>query len=583
MSDDSDDSAVMVDHNDAPPELTDEKDAASKETAVVDQKKPADTSNKDDKKENEEYSVGSSTAQQILSVGTEDDAYAFTFHKEKWAEVLGLVPPGWKVAVVSVVGAFRTGKSFLLSWFLRYLYALERAQKNNQSLDDDSETPWYKQFDSVGKDGFDWKAGTERNTTGIWMWSHPFFLKNKDGEDMAVLLVDTQGMFDHETTMALTASIFGLSTLLSSYQIYNVDKRIQEDNLQQLALFSEFARTAMGEGDFERKPFQKIEFLVRDWQHFEDEDENEDFNTMETSMVEYLAGVLADRAASDLKDTREQIQTCFEEISCYALCHPGFAVTKKKYSGDVAALEELFVKLLDRYCKRVFSTASLQPKQIHDRELSAVELGTYIEAYAELFASGANFPTAATLLEATANANNNNAETLAVAEYKDHMGRVSGPKCSNYIKPQELQEENESAQAKAMKVFRSIATFGSRKSVEVSEQKVLLQMNDQWQLYESLNEGRNPLLGLETYLIPMAMAFFAYILRIMTDFTCSPYSDVCKAGSEVLSHTYAVVFCFMLILAATKMKQIQEMMSRLKAALQLVLENHNVDQQKKFD
>ena len=32
--------------------------------------------------------------------------------------------------------------------------------------------------------------------------------------------------------------------LLSSYQIYNVDKRIQEDNLQHLALFSEFARMA---------------------------------------------------------------------------------------------------------------------------------------------------------------------------------------------------------------------------------------------------------------------------------------------------------------------------------------------------
>ena len=59
---------------------------------------------------------------------------------------------------------------------------------------------------------------------------------------MAVLIIDTQGMFDSDTSQMLTASIFGLSTLLSSYQIYNVDKRVQEDNLQHLALFSEYGR-----------------------------------------------------------------------------------------------------------------------------------------------------------------------------------------------------------------------------------------------------------------------------------------------------------------------------------------------------
>jgi len=180
---------------------------------------------------------------QIVSVGDETDEYAFKFHQKSLDAVLRKIPPEMKVCVVSVVGAFRTGKSFLLSWFLRYL----SVNANGEFDDDGGDKKWYETFDSLGNDGFSWRGGAERNTTGIWMWSEPHILPSKKGTDekMAVLLVDTQGMFDHETTMGLTAAIFGLSTLLSSHQIYNVDKRIQEDHLQQLAMFTEYGRMAL--------------------------------------------------------------------------------------------------------------------------------------------------------------------------------------------------------------------------------------------------------------------------------------------------------------------------------------------------
>ena len=52
------------------------------------------------------------------------------------------------------------------------------------------------------------------------MWSEPFIrnLSNSNSK-VAILLMDTQGMFDNETSMALTAQIFGLSTFVSSYQV----------------------------------------------------------------------------------------------------------------------------------------------------------------------------------------------------------------------------------------------------------------------------------------------------------------------------------------------------------------------------
>lgn len=58
-------------------------------------------------------------AVQIITVNESGDG--FTLHAEKVRHVLKQVPADCKVAVVSVVGAFRTGKSFLLDMMLRYL------------------------------------------------------------------------------------------------------------------------------------------------------------------------------------------------------------------------------------------------------------------------------------------------------------------------------------------------------------------------------------------------------------------------------------------------------------------------------
>ena len=58
--------------------------------------------------------------QQIVATG-DSDTDSFALQTENLSSILSKVPQGTKVAVVSVVGAFRTGKSFLLNFFLRYL------------------------------------------------------------------------------------------------------------------------------------------------------------------------------------------------------------------------------------------------------------------------------------------------------------------------------------------------------------------------------------------------------------------------------------------------------------------------------
>ena len=51
---------------------------------------------------------------------------------------------------------------------------------------------------------------------------------------VAVLLMDTQGAFDSTSTVKDCATVFALSTLLSSVQVFNVMHNMQEDDLQHL-------------------------------------------------------------------------------------------------------------------------------------------------------------------------------------------------------------------------------------------------------------------------------------------------------------------------------------------------------------
>ncbi|KAF4521103.1 hypothetical protein B566_EDAN009058, partial [Ephemera danica] len=69
-----------------------------------------------------------------------------------------------KLAIVSIVGAFRRGKSFLLNFLLRYLKA--------------GGAPDWMEGDGENNDltGFSWRGGRDRDTTGILVWSQPFLM-----------------------------------------------------------------------------------------------------------------------------------------------------------------------------------------------------------------------------------------------------------------------------------------------------------------------------------------------------------------------------------------------------------------------
>lgn len=72
-----------------------------------------------------------------------------------------------------------------------------------------------------------------RDTTGIKIWSDVFLYEDPStGDEIAIIIMDTQGLFDSETSTEGNARIFSLGTLISSVQVLNLMQIIQEDHLQ---------------------------------------------------------------------------------------------------------------------------------------------------------------------------------------------------------------------------------------------------------------------------------------------------------------------------------------------------------------
>ena len=178
------------------------------------------------------------------------------------------------------------------------------------------------------------------------------------------------------------------------------------------------------------------------------------------------------------------------------MVHPGKAVTKKTFDGDIQSIDATFMEFMDRYCSRVFE--HLVAKSIHGRELTAMELGAYIRNYASMFETGAHFPEAATMLEATSNANNTNALNLSLQKYKDEMNSVAGTEQSNYMNPALLQEFHRTVLSQSMKTFDEIACFGNKRAIGDARSDTMEKIQNNFEVYTKLNESRNPLAGFET-------------------------------------------------------------------------------------
>jgi len=338
------------------------------------------------------------------------------------------------VSVIAVMGTYRTGKSFLLDLLARYLKvkAAETAKAEELELarqealraglpaappapprspppdtwrlgEDDRKNmrppDWVLQgnrerihegskMDESGS-GFAWRPGKDKCTQGIWLWSTPFVFPDKDGRKIAVLLMDTQGAWDDTMTKAQSATIFGLTALLSSKLIYNIQNRVEEDKLENMDYITTFAQTVCEDLPGKDAPFGHLELLVRDWVNYED---GYSLAQCKEQMHEHLDDHLSEtKVPEDAKPRVARLKSTFRSIDAWGLPHPGLKVTKPTYTGEIKDIDTDFLHLLDRFCEDFFSSSKFpDPSAPLGIEITAKTFQQTVMNFAKSFKDEAN-------------------------------------------------------------------------------------------------------------------------------------------------------------------------------------------------
>lgn len=268
--------------------------------------------------------------------------------------------------------------------------------------------------------GFSWRGGSERDTTGILMWSDIFLHDYPNGDKIAIILLDTQGAFDSQSTVRDCATVFALSTMLSSVQIYNLSQNIQEDDLQHLQLFTEYGRLALA--DSGKKPFQRLQFLVRDWS-FPYEAE---YGAIGGDQILKKRLEISDKQHPELQSLRRHISSCFQEVACFLMPHPGLNVaTNPKFDGRLKDITPEFKQSLRTLVPMLLSPDNLVYKEISGQRIRARDLIQYFQSYMTIY-KGDELPEPKSMLVATAEANHLTAVASAKELYNQLMEDVCG-------------------------------------------------------------------------------------------------------------------------------------------------------------
>ena len=284
-------------------------------------------------------------------------------------------------AIYTIAGPTRSGKSFLFSLLWKFL----KSSNEEKTL-----KIWLNNKQKVKKI-FRWRKGPKPCTNGIYILKEPIIIPLQR-KKLALFLMDTQGIFDHNTSERNQTFLGTFSFLLSSFMFFNVDKGIKTTHLDSIY---KFATNLRGDDGSFMMQKDSLMFVVRDWMNVETDDDDDDDDSesdddddqslpygMEGGK-EYFKALFRDDSpnkAKEQKMMREYLDHAFgEDISCCLLPHPGDAVGRK--SCSIADLSGDFRRESFKFFQEMTSSNRIKIKEIQNAPCKCKELSETIKDY----------------------------------------------------------------------------------------------------------------------------------------------------------------------------------------------------------
>ena len=274
------------------------------------------------------------------------------------------------IGIISLVGKYRTGKSFLLN----------RVILNTQQTS-----------------GFGVAATFKPCTKGIWIWSDPLIINNSNcPKAFPCFLIDTEGLGAYDEEINHDSKIFLIAILISSLFIFNSFGAIDETAINSLSFILNLSKIikikSLSHDDNEEELSEYFPFFLWLLRDFSLKLEDKKGNNI--SEKEYLESALENKIGdSDViiekNRVRNLIKAYFPDRDCFTMVRP---VEKE---SDLQNLQNLpddmlrkeFIEQAQKFREKVYKIAT--PKSFHKRALSSNMLVELVQNILDSINAGA--------------------------------------------------------------------------------------------------------------------------------------------------------------------------------------------------